>query len=121
MKKLATILFSAISIFSLIYFTVKYYLKGQLLFDSSESNVFVWTFLVAVIVVSLILGIVNTCQLQTVKHQNSELICLVVKMLDGNEEVLTTIFNSREIELDIYNAVKKNEEGDKLDDDELVQ
>jgi len=136
MKKLTTYIFSAISIFSLVYFTVKYYFDGALNFN--RNNIMVWTILVFVILLTLILGIVNNRELQTIKsqneniqEQNTNLMGLVVKLVGNNDEahkilaelstkviknhedthdeLLTTLLNSREIELDIYNKLKDGE------------
>ena len=111
MKKLTTYIFSAISIFSLIYFTVKYYFDGALSFN--RNNILVWTILVFVILFTLILGILNNRELQTIKQQNSNLIGLVSRLIESHEnncdEILTTLLNSREIDLDIYNKIKKGD------------
>ena len=108
MKKLTTYIFSAISIFSLIYFTVKYYFDGALSFN--RNNILVWTI---VILFTLILGIANNRELQTIKQQNSNLIGLVSRLIESHEnncdEILTTLLNSREIDLDIYNKIKEGD------------
>jgi len=118
MKKLTTYLCSIISIFSLIYFTVKYYFNGELFFG--EKSVLLWTILIFIILSTLILGIVNNQELQTIKRNNVDLINLVLKLVDSHEdkceELLTTLLNSRDIELDIYNKIKNGE----TNDDKLV-
>lgn len=111
MKKITTYLFSIISIFSLIYFTVKYYFDGALIF--SNNNILVYTILISIILLTLILGIVNNRELNTIKQQNVDLIGLISKLINSHdekcEELLITMLNSREIELDIYNKIKEGD------------
>ncbi len=118
MKKILTYLGSALSIFSLLYFTVKFYFEGSLHF--AHNKVFMWTILVFIILSTLVLGIVNNQELQTIKQQNTDLTNLVVKLVNSHDdkcdELLTTLLNSREIELDIYNKLKDGE----TDNDKLV-
>lgn len=108
MKKIMTYIFSIISIFSLVYFTVKYYCDSVLVFG--ESNIIGWTVLIFIILATLIVGIVNNKELNTLKSQNTELVSIVNKLLERQDEVcdelLVTLQNSREISLDIFNLTK---------------
>jgi len=125
MKKFTTYLFSYISIFSLLYFTIKYYANGFLNFN--QRYLFFWTFLVMIILVTLIIGLVNNHELRILKKQNKklldnndellskneELIGLVTKILNKSDEysneILVTLLNSREVSLDIYNKMEKGD------------
>lgn len=111
MKKFTTYTFSAISIFSLIYFTVKYYHDSKLSFN--EDGILGWTILILVILATLIIGIVNNHEILSVKEQNKDLLKIVNKLLERQDdvcdEILETLQNSREISLDIYNKVKRGD------------
>lgn len=108
MKKFATYVFSAISIFSLVYFTVKYYYDNRLIFK--ENDILGWTILVLIILAALVIGIVNNREISSVKSQNRELVKIINKVLERQDsvcdEILETLQNSREIELDIFNRIK---------------
>lgn len=108
MKKFTTYVFSAISIFSLVYFTIKYYCDSKLNF--SEHNIIGWTILILIILATLVIGIINNREIGVVKNQNRELVAIVNKLLERQDdvcdEILETLQNSREISLDIYNKIK---------------
>lgn len=109
MKKLATYVFSAISIFSLLYFTVKYYFDGALNFN--HSNILMWTIFIFIILFTLVLGICNNRELQLIKKQNTDLSNLVLKLVNSHDdkcdELLTTLLNSSSCVLVMYTNSQK--------------
>lgn len=102
-------LFYIISIFSLVYFTIKYYHDQVLTFDNQ--SIFKWSAIVLVILISLGLGIFNAIEIRKVRKQNTELLSLVKELCERQEstceEVLLTLQNSREISLDIFNEMRE--------------
>ena len=109
MKRITTILFSIIAIFSIVYYTVKFYMNDVLIFNNR--NILGWTILVFIILATLIIGLWNSSRLNTITRQNVELLTLVHKLIDdqfeSRDDILTTLLNSREIELDIFNKLKR--------------
>lgn len=111
MKKLCTYVGSFISALCLIYFTIKYYWNQKLTFN--EGDLFGWSVIVLIILITLLIGIINNIEIKKVKEQNKELITIVKEICNNQEniceEVLVTLQNSREISLDIYNEIKKGD------------
>ena len=103
---------TALSIFCLTYYTIKFYFDGKLIFGNNK--IFMWTILVMIILATLLLGVINNKEIITVKQQNKELVYIVNKILERQDEtcdeILETLQNSREISLDIYNKI--NRKGD---------
>jgi len=124
-KRITTWVFSIISIICLLYYTVKYYHDKILVFK--EGEILGWTVLMCILLALLVLGLANNREIINisrkminVENQNTKLIELILKYIDTNEnncdEILTTLLNSREINLDIYNKIKNGE----TDNDKLV-
>ena len=111
MKRFITFLFSVISIFCLVYFTVKYYYNNTLTFG--KDGIFGWTVLILIILATLIIGIMNNREIAVVKSQNTELVTIINKLLerqdDVRDEILETLQNNKEISLDIFNRIKKGD------------
>ena len=108
MKKFLTYSFYTISIFSLVYFIIKYYHEEFLLFK--ENDILGWTILTVIILATLIIGIVNNRKISIIQSQNKALVKIINKVLERQDsvcdEILETLQNSREIELDIFNRIK---------------
>ena len=108
MKKFATYIFSAISIFSLVYFTVKYYYDNRLVFE--ENDILGWTILVLIILATLVIGTINNHKISIIQSKNKALVGTINKALERQDsvcdEILETLQNSREIELGVFNRIK---------------
>ena len=109
MKKLTTYIFYAISIFSLVYFTIKYYHDKSLNFD--YDGIIGWTIIIVIILTTLGIGIFNCIKIKKLEKQNVELLSLVKELCErqeyNNENTLLTLQNSREISLDILNEMRE--------------
>lgn len=110
-KRLTTYIFSMISIFSLIYFSIKYYYNGNINFDKSDTLGL--SIVIFIMLATFIIGVMNNREIKMIKKQNNELIKLVEMFIEKQDEscgeILHTIQNSREVSLDIFNKLKKGD------------
>lgn len=109
MKKVITnvvfvVIMTVVSIFSLSYYTLKFYPQHE--------SLLLWAILMTIIVVTLLLGIYNAYNLNIVKKQNKELCETMLTMMHKSEkqrdEILESVFNSRDITIDTYNILQKS-------------
>lgn len=109
MKKLATYLLGILSIFSICYYSAKFYTDKFLSFD--DESVIHWIIVLTIVLFTLVLGLYNCYVVSQVRRQNSELFTLIDKFMFMSEEqcnnVLEATYNSRDIMLDTYNAIVK--------------
>lgn len=100
---------TVVSLLSLFYYSAKFYKYIKI-----EDCLLLYFVLLFVIIFTLGLGIYNAHSMSKLKEQNEDLknmVCELSEKLDANcGKVLEATFNSRDIELDIYN---KLQEGDK--------
>lgn len=105
-KKITISILTIISLFSLIYYSSKFYKYIKV----EDCSILYFT-LLFVIILTLGLGIFNAYSTVKLKRQNEELLNIVYELsekLDLNcGKVLEATFNSRDIELDIYNKIKE--------------
>jgi len=111
MKRIATIIFTIMSLFSLIYYTTQYYLNGELILK--EDGIILWTILMTVIIVTLMLGVNNSNKLNKLEKQNEELIKLVknfsINQDENCDEILETVRNARSVSFDILSKMKRGD------------
>jgi uncharacterized membrane protein affecting hemolysin expression len=108
MKKLATYLLGLLSIFSVGYYSAKFYTNKFL--NLEDKPTLFWIILLTIMLVTLVLGIYNCYKIGIVENQNKELIELVKELREQSNEncnnVLDATYNSRDINLDIYELIK---------------
>lgn len=108
-KTISSVLFvvfmTVISIFSLAYYTIKFYPKNE--------HLVFWVVIMVLVIITLLLGVYNAYNNKVLRKQNEELISLVATLshkMDKNcDKVLESVYNSRDIELDVYNILKEKE------------
>ena len=109
MKKVITnvvfvVIMTVVNIFSLSSYTLKFYPQHE--------SLLLWAILMTIIVVTLLLGIYNAYNLNIVKKQNKELCETMLTMMHKSEkqrdEILESVFNSRDITIDTYNILQKS-------------
>ena len=109
MKKLGTYILGLLSIFSICYYSIKFYTNKFLSFN--DSSVIFWIILLILILFTLIIGLYNCYVVSVLKHQNIELLELVKELKEQSDtqcnNVLEATYNSRDIILDTYNVVIK--------------
>lgn len=112
-KRLSTYILSALGIFSLGYYSYKFYLNKKL--ELSDEPMFLWISVFVILLVSLALGIYNAWCNQKLRKQQTELIETIRLLIDKQDEncadLLESIYNSRDIELDVFNLIKEKEKG----------
>ena len=112
-RRLSTYILSALGIFSLGYYSYKFYLNKKL--ELSDEPMFLWISVFVILLVSLALGIYNAWCNQKLRKQQSELIDTIRLLIDKQDEncadLLESIYNSRDIELDVFNLIKEKEKG----------
>jgi len=110
-KRITTLCLSIISIFSLVYFTSKYYYNSYLSFD--ESSYLLWGIIVLIMLITLCIGVYNSIQINKITKQNKDLTSIILQLVENQDdtclEILQTLKNSREIELDIFQKLNKGE------------
>jgi len=111
-KKLATYLFGLLSIFSVCYYSAKFYTNKFLNFEDKPT--LFWIILLTIILVTLVLGIYNCYEVSQVRKENKELLELVKELREQSDEncnnVLEATYNSSDITLDTYNAMKERKQ-----------
>lgn len=108
MKKVSIIGLSSISLFCIVYYTLKYYTSKTLCFK--ENFILVWTIFALLTIFCLALGIFNFIKLEKINKQNEEFKTLLLKLIDQGDDnyysVLHHLQNNREISLDILDEVQ---------------
>lgn len=107
-KKLITYLLGLLSIFSICYYSAKFYTNKFLNFEDKPT--LFWIILLTIILVTLVLGLYNCYEISQVRKENKELIELVKELREQSDNncnnVLEATYNSRDINLDIYELIK---------------
>lgn len=108
-KKLITYLLGLLSIFSICYYSAKFYTNKFLNLD--ESPTIFWIILLTIILVTLILGLYNCYEVAQVRKENKELIELVRSLASNmNKEHLNQLeatYNSRDISVKTLNEIRE--------------
>lgn len=132
MKKVLTWLFSIVGFFSFCYYCSKFYSHRGLEYDEKYIPMYILVFII--IITNFIIGMVNSYRLEKqgiqleeikeqnnnisqqneeLKQQNEDLRNLIIKVFDrldeGQDNILNSLFNSREIPLDIYNKLRERD------------
>lgn len=111
MKKLITYLLGLLSIFSVCYYSAKFYTHKFLKLE--DAPILFWISILTIILVTLALGLYNCYAVSELRKQNKELIELVKEYRRQSAEecnnILEAEYNSRDIILDTYNTIKERE------------
>lgn len=108
-KKLITYILGLLSIFSIYYYSAKFYTNKFLNLD--ESPTLFWIVLLTIILVTLVLGLYNCYEVAQVRKENKELIELVKSLASNmNKENLNQLeatYNSRDISVKTLNEIRE--------------
>lgn len=103
MKKILTIAIGVIGIACVIYYSSKYYIESHLFINYNQCLGF--TVVIAIILISLILGIIANFKLNILQKQNKELLNeishLSKTIQDNHYSELSAIENNMECILDV--------------------
>lgn len=108
-KILFTILY-LISIFCVVYYTIKYYCEKSLMFG--EKQLFIWTVIIVIIMFCLVIGIVNYLKLNVVKEQNQELLMQASHLSKKIEEYHYSEMNNINSTMECILDLDKGDESD---------
>ena len=108
-KKLSISLFSTLGILCMLYYTRKFYIEGELILG--KNMLVAWTIIVAMIVISLVVGTLSLWKIGKVEKQNKEMKEILLKLTENEENYYDSLChhlqNSRELSLDIFNEMQE--------------
>lgn len=90
-----------LGIFSLCYYSAKFYNQKFLLFEMSPK--IVWVLVFTILLGLLVLGLYNAYMVGILREQNEELKQLIKEGFSNNQE---SIYNSRDVSVDTYNLLQ---------------
>ena len=108
-KKLITYLLGLLSIFSICYYSAKFYTNKFLNFEDKPT--LFWIVLLTMILVTLVLGLYNCYEVAQVRKENKELIelakSLASNMSKEHLNQLEATYNSRDISVKTLNEIRE--------------
>lgn len=106
-KKFVIQVISFISLYCIIYYTIKLYQTKYLVFD--YKSIIPWSIIAFMTIISLFIGVYNINKIAKIEEQNKELKIILLKLTENSDEYYDSIChhlqNSRELSLDIFNEV----------------
>lgn len=110
-KKCIIVALYLISLFCIIYYTIKYYYNKNLTFGHNQ--ILIWTMVIVLVIICLIIGIINSIKLNKLQNQNEELLSqishLSKRIVGYHYSEMSNINSTMECILDLDKGENTNE------------